>query len=94
MDKPWLHFVYHYELNKVSSVKCPLISCKFKSKCASYFAFLCFHSMLTCLITPVPSVVLDPSVNQMSPLTTGGVLGPLIYSSLVNIVTLYLGSRL
>jgi hypothetical protein len=35
----------------------------------------------------------DPSVNQMSPLTTG-VPVPLVRSSLVNIVTLYLGSKL
>ena len=43
---------------------------------------------------PVPYFILDPSVNQTSPLTTGGVPVPLVQSSLVNIVTLYLGSKL
>jgi hypothetical protein len=37
---------------------------------------------------------LDPSVYQMSPLISRGDLEPLVHSSLVNIVTLYLGSRL
>jgi len=41
-----------------------------------------------------PSAVLDPTVNKMNPLTTGGVPGPLVHSSQVNTVTLYLGSRL
>jgi len=41
----------------------------------------------------VPSVVLDPSGNQMSPLTKG-VTDPLVHPSLVGIVTLYLHSRL
>ena len=44
--------------------------------------------------TPVTSTVLDPSINQNSPLTTGEVSGPLVHSSVVNIVTLYLGSSL
>jgi len=45
---------------------------------------------------PDPSTVLDPSINQTSPLVAGGVSGPLVHSSPVNIqvVTLYLGSRL
>ena len=43
---------------------------------------------------PVPSFVLDPSVYQTSPLTSGGAPKPLVQSSLVNILTLYLGSRL
>lgn len=38
--------------------------------------------------------VLDPSVYQMSPLTMGGVPGPLLHSSLVSMVTLYVGSKL
>jgi hypothetical protein len=38
--------------------------------------------------SPSPFVILDPSVNQTSPLTTGGVPGPLVHSSLVTIVTL------
>ena len=42
---------------------------------------------------PVPFPVQDPSVNQTSPLTTGGVPGLLVHS-LVHIVTLYLGSSL
>jgi len=40
---------------------------------------------------PVPSSILDPSVDQTSPLTTGGVPVPLDQSSLVSIVTLYWG---
>ena len=49
-----------------------------------------------CPYTPtlVPSTVLDPSINQNSPLTTGEVSGPLVHSSVVNIVALYLGSSL
>jgi len=42
---------------------------------------------------PVPSI-LDPSVNETSPLTKGEVPGPLVQSSLVNIVTIFLGSKL
>jgi len=41
----------------------------------------------------VPSVVLDLYENQTSPLTAEVVPGLLVHSSLVNIVTLYLGSR-
>jgi hypothetical protein len=37
---------------------------------------------------------LDPSVYQNGPLISGGDPDPLVQSSLVNIVTLYLGSRL
>jgi len=37
------------------------------------------------------SCILDPSVYQTSPLTAGGVPGPLVHSSLVSKVTLYLG---
>jgi len=43
---------------------------------------------------PVPSFILDPSVYQMSPLISRGDPELLAQSSLVNIVTLYLGSRL
>jgi hypothetical protein len=43
---------------------------------------------------PPPSSVLGPSVYQTSPLTAGGVSGPLFHYSLVIIVTLYLGSKL
>jgi hypothetical protein len=44
--------------------------------------------------SPSPSFILDPSVYQMSPLISGGDPEPLVQSSLVNMVTLYLGSRL
>ena len=44
--------------------------------------------------SPPHPFILDPSVNQMRPLTPGGAPVPLVQSSLVNIVTLYLGSRL
>jgi len=39
-------------------------------------------------------IVLDTSVYQTCPLTAGRVLGPLVHNSLVNIITLYLSSRL
>ena len=42
---------------------------------------------------PVPSLILDPSVNQTNPLTAGAATLPLVQSSLVSIVTLYLGSK-
>jgi len=40
---------------------------------------------------PVPSCILDPSVYHLSPLTEGGGLDALVYSSLVDIMTLYSG---
>jgi hypothetical protein len=42
--------------------------------------------------TPGPSTLLDPSVNQTSPLTTAGVPSPLVHSSLVNIHRLWLNT--
>jgi hypothetical protein len=44
--------------------------------------------------TPDPSFILDPSIYQTSPLISGGGPEPLVQSSLVNMVTLYSGSRL
>jgi hypothetical protein len=43
---------------------------------------------------PVAFCFLDSSVFQMGPWTAGGALGPLVHSSLVDIVTLCLGSKL
>ena len=43
---------------------------------------------------PVPSLILDPSVNQTNPLTAGAATLPLVQSSLVSIVTLYFCSKL
>jgi len=39
-----------------------------------------------------PPLVLEPSVYQKSPLTAGGAPSPMVHSSLVNIVTIYLRS--
>ena len=48
------------------------------------------------LSTPAPvlSLILETSLNQRSPLTAGGVPVALVQSSLVNMVTLYWGSKL
>ena len=43
---------------------------------------------------PGPSIVQVQSVKQASPLTAEGIPIPPVHSSLVNIVTIYLGSRL
>ena len=56
--------------------------------------------MLSLLLTdcrktpaPVPSHILDPSIYQRSPLIPGGYPVSPVKFSLVNILTLYLGSR-
>jgi len=43
-------------------------------------------------LTPVPLCILDPSLYQLSPLTEGGYLGAMVHS-LVDVITLYLGSE-
>lgn len=45
-------------------------------------------------VPPPPPHMLDQSVYQMSPLTAGGISGHVVHSSLINIVTPYLGSQL
>jgi len=44
-------------------------------------------------LTPIPLCILDPPVYHLISLTEGGGLGPSVHS-LVEVITLYLGSEL